>query len=99
MKIVALRITILCNQFKDDLLEAGLKDPQWVVMREATTQKKMLIDPNMTVENNLLLYKNRWYILNDTNIKNRILYDNHDSKLAAHFVIFKTLEHLKENYY
>ena len=28
MKIVALRITILRNQFKDDLLEAGLKDPQ-----------------------------------------------------------------------
>ena len=28
MKIAALRITTLRNQFKNDLLEAGLKDPQ-----------------------------------------------------------------------
>ena len=42
-----------------DLLEAGLKDPQWVAMQEAVTQKKMPIDPNITVENDLLLYKNR----------------------------------------
>jgi hypothetical protein len=28
MKIAALRITTLRNQFKDDLLEAGLRDPQ-----------------------------------------------------------------------
>ena len=26
MKIAAFRITILCNQFKDNLLEVGLKD-------------------------------------------------------------------------
>ena len=37
MKIAALRITTLHNQFKDDLLEAGLKDPQWVAMRQAVT--------------------------------------------------------------
>ena len=59
----------------------------------------MLIDPNITVENDLLLYKNRWYILNDANIKKRILYDNHDSKLVGSFGIFKTLEHLKQNYH
>ena len=59
MKIAVLRIIILCNQFKDDFLEAGLKDPQWVAMREAVTQKKTPIDPNITVENDLLLYKNR----------------------------------------
>ena len=48
------------------------------------------IDPNITVENDLLLYKNRWYIPNDANIKKRILHDNHDSKLAGHFGINKT---------
>ena len=68
-------------------------------MREAVTQKKMPIDFNITVENNLLLYKNKWYILNNANIKKRILHDNHDSKLAGHFSIFKSLEHLKQNYY
>ena len=70
-----------------------------MVMREAVTQKKMMIDPNIIVENNLLLYKNRWYIPNDINIKKRILDYNHDSKLAGHFGIFKTLEHLKQNDY
>ena len=76
-----------------------MKDPQWVAMREAVTQKKTLIDPNITLENDLLLYKNRWYILNNANIKKRMLHNNHDSKLAEHFGIFKTLEHLKQNYY
>ena len=99
MKIAALRITTLHNQFKDDLLEARLKHLQWVAMREVTSQKKILTDLNIIVENNLLLYKNRWYIPNDANIKNRILHDNHDSKLAGHFGIFKTLERFKQNYY
>ena len=54
MKIAALRITTLCNKFKDTLLEAGLEHLQWVVMREVFTQKKMLIDPNITVESDLL---------------------------------------------
>src|SRR5258705_5707760 len=99
MKIAALRITTLRNQFKNDLLEAGLRDPQWVAMREAATQKKMPIDPNLTVEKELLLYKNQWYIPNNSNIKRRILYDNHNSKLAGHFGIFKTLKCLKQNYH
>ena len=99
MKTAALRITTLGNQFKDDLLEAGLKDPLWVAIREAVTQKKTPIDPNIIVENDLLLYKNKWYIPNDANIKKRILHDNHDSKLAGHFSIFKTLERLKQNYH
>ena len=99
MTIVALKITTLHNQFMDDPLEVELKDPQWVVMPEAVTQKKTLIDPNITVENNLLLYKNRWYIPNDANIKKRILHDNHDSKLGGHFGIFKTLAYLKQNYH
>ena len=68
-------------------------------MGELVTQKKTPIDSNITVENNLLLYKNRCYIWNDANIKKRILHDNHDSKLARHFGIFKTLEYLKQNYH
>ena len=95
MKIAALRIMTLCNQFKNDFLEAGLKDLKWMVIQEAVTQKKTLIDSNIRVENDLLLYKNRWYIPNDANIRRRILHDNHDSKLAGHFGIFKTLERLK----
>ena len=68
-------------------------------MRKAVTQKEMPIDPNITVENDLLLYKNRWYIPNDANMKKRILHNNHNSKLAGHFSIFKTLECLKQNYH
>ena len=68
-------------------------------MREAVTQKKTPIDPNITEENDLLLYKNRSYIPNDANIRKRILHDNYDSKLVGHFGVFKTLEHLKQNYH
>ena len=68
-------------------------------MREAVNLKKTPIDLNITVENDLLLYKNRWYILNNANLKKRILHDNYNSKLVGHFGIFKTLEYLKQNYH
>ena len=70
-----------------------------MAIREAVTQKKTLIDPNITVEDDLLLYKNRRYIPSDANIKMRILHHNHDSKEAGHFGIFKILDRLKQNYH
>ena len=47
----------------------------------------------------MLLWKGRWYIPNDRDLKNMILHDNHDSKIAGHVGIYKTLERVKHNYH
>ena len=57
------------------------------------------MDPHFSIENEVLLWKGRWYIPDDIDLKNMILYDNHDSKIAGHFGIYKTLERLKRNYH
>ena len=45
------------------------------------------------------MWKKRWYILNNIELKNMILHDNHDSKIAGHFGTYKTLGRLKHNYH
>ena len=57
------------------------------------------LDPYFSIENELLLWKGRWYIPNNIDLKNMILHDNHDSRIAGHFRIIKTLERLKHNYH
>jgi len=46
-----------------------------------------------------LLWKSRWFIPEDRNLRTKILRDNHDSRIAGHFGIHKTLERLKHNYH
>ena len=47
----------------------------------------------------MLMWMNRWYIPDNLDLRNMILHDNHDSKIAGHFGIYKTLERLKHNYH
>ena len=61
--------------------------------------KKLGLDPYFNIEDELLMWKGRCYILEDIDLNNMILYDNHDIKIAGHFRIYKTLEWLKYNYY
>ena len=61
--------------------------------------KKPRLDPHFSIKDELLMWKGRWYILEDIELKNMILHDNHDSKIAGHFGIYKTLERIKHNYH
>ena len=67
--------------------------------RDTLAAKKEGIDPHFSVEDELLLWKGRWYILHAIDLKNMILHDNHESRIAWHFGIYKTLERLKDNYH
>ena len=62
-------------------------------------QKKEGLDPHFSIENELLLWKRRCYIPDDIDVKNMILHDNHDSTIAGHFGIYKTLDRLKHDYH
>ena len=90
--------TQLCDPFRNTLLSTTQKHEAWLATRDAVVAKKEGLDPHFSVEDELLLWKGRWYIPDDRDLKIMILHDNHDSKIAGHFGIYKTQEQLKYNY-
>ena len=57
-----------------------------------------LID-NLTLEDELVCYKNRIYIPDCNDLKLTVTRQAHDAKVAGHFGRDKTLELLTRNYY
>ena len=94
-----MKATQLHDLFRNTLLSIAKKDKTWLPTRDAVAARKEGLDPHFRIENEVLLWKGRWYIPDDIDLKNMILHDNHDSKIAGHFGIYKTLERLKHNYH
>ena len=67
--------------------------------QDAVTAKRGGLDPHFSIEDELLLWQGECYIPDDRDLKNMILHDNHDSKIAGHFGIYKTLERLKRKFH
>ena len=99
LQISAAKVINLRDTFQDQLLKAGLQDKDWVMTRDAVAAGKAGLEPHFGLEDGLLMWKGRWYIPSDIRIRNMILHDNHDSKIAGHFGIYKTLERLKHIYH
>ena len=99
LQISAAKVFRLNDNFKDILRAAGKLDPKWLATKEAVKAKKDGADSQFEIEDDLLMWKKRWYIPNNIELKNMILHDNHDSKIAGHFGTYQTLERLKHNYH
>ena len=76
--------------FENILQAAAKRDEAWLATRDAVSAKKEGLDPHFSIENELLLWKVRWYISPDIDLKNMILHDKYDSRVG-HFSIYKTL--------
>jgi hypothetical protein len=83
----------------DALRKAGKGDKRYSGMLEAVQTGSANVDTRATVEDGLLFVKGRWYVPDDREIKNMILKNDHDSRVAGHFGQFKTLERVKANFY
>ena len=98
LPITTLKAAQLRDPFHNTLLNTAKKNKAWLATRDAVVAKRDGLDPHFSIQDELLLLKGRCYILDDIVLKNMILHDNHDSKIAGHFGIYKTLERLKHNY-
>ena len=87
-----MKATQLGDPFHNTLLCTANKNKVWLATHDAVAVKKEGLDPYFSMEDELLLRKGRWYVLDDIDLKNIILHDNHDSKIAEHFGIYKTLD-------
>ena len=99
LQISAAKVARLRDTFRESLLRSANMDRNWLATREAVMAKKPGLDPHFSIEDELLMWKGRWCIPEDIDLKNMILHDNHDSKIAWHFRIYKTLDWLKHNYH
>ena len=79
------------------MLEAGAKDEQWSSIRSALLSGN-LID-NLSVQEDLVLFKNRIYLPNCNGLKLTVTTQAHDAKVAGHCGRDKTMELLTQNYY
>jgi hypothetical protein len=60
---------------------------------------KEFSDKSITADKGLLFVNHWWLVPDNKEIKNFILHAEHDSKVAGHFGLFKTLETVKANLY
>jgi hypothetical protein len=80
--------------------EAGLKDPEWLRIRNALKIGSTVSAFNdYAIEDDLVTYKKRLYIPDDAALKLEVAHRCHDAKVAGHFGRDKTLELINRNYY
>jgi len=66
------------------LMKAADSEETYLARLKALLKGDSKIDTNFIIENDLLLYQNRWYIPKDEGLRRTIMEAEHDSKIAGH---------------
>jgi len=74
-------------------------DQTYLATLKALLKGDCKVDTNFSIEKDLLLYKNRWYIPKDEGVRRTIMEAEHDSKITGHFGTYKTIGRVRANFY
>ena len=85
--------------FKERLLEVAAEDPEYQKLKDAILGGKTEKASQWSLQENVIHWKDRWYIPNNKDLRLAIMKDNHDSRAAGHFGIHKTIERLRQNFH
>jgi len=80
-------------------MKAADSDQTYSATLKALLKGDSKVDTNFSIEKDLLLYKNRWYIPKDEGLRRTIIEEEHDSKIAGHFGTYKTIGRVRANFY
>ena len=86
-------------EFKVALLKAADQDEIYLDTFKSVLKSNKNVDRSLSVEKDLLCYKNRWYIPEDETLKRIIMEAEHDSRVAGHFGTYKTIGRVRANFY
>jgi len=75
----------LQTTFHEALMKAADGDESYLATLKALLKGASKVDTNFSIEKDLLLFKNRWYIPKDESLRGTIMEAEHDSKIAGHF--------------
>jgi len=80
-------------------MKAADSDETYLATLKALLKGDSKVHTNFSIEKDLLLYKNRWYIPKDEGLRLTIMEAEHDSKIAGHFGTYKTIGRVRANFY
>ena len=81
------------------LLKAADQDQSYLNTFKSVLKDDKNVDTNLSIEKELLCYKNRWYIPKDETLKRMIMEAEHDSRVAGHFGTYITIGRVRANFY
>ena len=100
--IAVVQIQTMDQTLLDHIRTAGKDDDPWMERKRALSQMKERNEQpprNCELEDGLIYYKNRLFILSNEELLNEIAKGCHDSKVAGHFGQEKTIELVTRNFY
>jgi len=80
-------------------MKAADSDKTYLATLKALLKGDSKVDTNFTIEKDLLLYKNRWYIPKDESLRRTIMEAEHDSKIAGPFRTYRTIGRVRATFY
>jgi len=80
-------------------MKAADSDQTYLATLKALLKGDSQVNRNFSIEKDLLLYKNSWYIPKDEGLRRMIMEAEHDSKIAGHFRTYKTIGRVRANLY
>jgi len=80
-------------------MKAADSDETYLATLKELLKGDSKVDTNCSIEKDLLLFKNRWYIPKDEGLRRTIMEAEHDSKIAGHFETYKTICRVRANLY
>ena len=84
--------------FHEALMKAAESDQTYLATLKALLKGDSNVDTNFSIEKDLLLFKNRWYIPKDESLRRTIMEAEHDSKIPGHFGTHKTIGRVRANF-
>src|SRR5690606_8079316 len=97
--LAASKVVRLAPTFKERLLQAAAGDAEYQKLKDAIQNGKTEKASQWSLEDEVIHWKDRWYIPNHQGLRLAILKDNHDSRAAGHFGVHKTIERLRQNFH
>jgi len=80
-------------------MKAADSDQTYLATVKALLKGDCKVDKDSSMEKDLLLYENRWYIGKDESPSRTIMEAEHDSKIAGHLGTYKTIGRVRANFY
>jgi len=81
-------------------LKTALENDQvYLAVFNAVVKGEIDVDSNCGIENELLLYKNRWSMAKDQNVRRTIMEAERDSRITGHHETYKTIGSIGANFF
>jgi len=85
--------------FHEALVKAADNNQTYLATLKAHLKGNSTVDTNFSIKKDLLMYKTKWCIPMDEGLSRIIMEAEHNSKIAGHFRMYKTIGRVRGNFY